>query len=68
MPRPGFFEALWRTSLGKGWPLDSVIPEAIKGLLICVIFSPTIPYFTNIWIDEGMYDLMSIMSPQIKYA
>ena len=64
----GFFESLWRKSFGTGWPLEKIIPEAAKGLIICIIFSPTIPYFTKIWIDEGMYDLMSLMAPQIKYG
>ena len=64
----GFFEMTWRSQMGTGWGPLEFLPEAVKGLLICTIFAPTIPYFTQIWFDQGMYDLMSVMAPQVKYG
>jgi hypothetical protein len=61
-----FFEAIWRSQLGNGWGPFEWLP--VKGLVVCAIFAPTIPYFTQIWIHQGMFDLMSAMSPQIKYG
>ena len=52
----------------KSCTMDLWNTEWVKGMLICIIFAPTIPYFTQIWIDQGMYDLMSAMAPQIKYG
>lgn len=63
-----FLETLWEKALGKGWHALEPLPEFVKALIITTMFSPTIPYFTNIWIDAGMFDVMSAMSPQIKYA
>jgi len=62
-----FLESLVEKAFGKGWPLESYLPAVLKSMIILVVFSPTIPYFTKIWLDEGMYDVMSLMAPQIKY-
>lgn len=64
----GAFEGIYRSQMGAGWRMLEPLPEWVKGMLICIIFAPTIPYFTQIWIDQGMYDLMSAMAPQIKYG
>jgi hypothetical protein len=64
-----FAETIIMKGLGrtKGWVLEDVLPGAVKSFIILVIFCPAIPYFTNIWIREGMFEVMSLMAPQIVY-
>jgi len=62
-----FGETIYTSVLGKTG-VSSVfgVPYWVQSLVIIFIFSPTIPYFSNIWLDEGMFDVMSAMTPQIK--
>jgi len=43
-------------------------PAWLQSLAVCILFSPTIPYFSSIWIDQGMFDVMSAMTPQVKWG
>ena len=62
-------DALWSSAFGKSIsPISLGLPTFIQSLCVVGTFAPTIPYFASIWIQEGMFDLMSIMAPQIKYG
>ena len=42
------------------------LPAFVQSLVVISLFSPTIPYFARIWLDEGMFDVMGRMVPQLK--
>ena len=57
-----------RSSFGKAGLMSLGLPAAFQSFGVLVFFSPTIPYFSNIWLDEGMFDVMSRMAPAFKLS
>jgi len=41
------------------------LPAPLKPFLVMVAFSPTIPLFSSVWLDESMFDLMARISCRI---
>ena len=43
-------------------------PAWLQSLAVLAVFSPTIPYFSNIWVEQGVFDVMARMVPRLVYA
>ena len=63
-----FLDSLYSRFLGKAGVMSVLGANgaALQSLCVLIAFSPTVPYFSKIWIDEGMFDVMSAMTPQFK--
>ena len=44
------------------------LPAPLKALIVLTAFSPTIPLFSQIWVDEGMFETMAKMAPRIVFT
>jgi hypothetical protein len=53
-------------ALGKHVAFLTALPQALKTFFVLIVFSPTIPLFSMIWIDEGMYDAVARLAPAIR--
>jgi hypothetical protein len=42
------------------------LPFAVKAVGTLVVFSPTIPMFSSIWIEEGFFDLIAHIGLLVK--
>ena len=62
-----FADAMYCKAFGKIGLISLGAPPVVQSVAILVLFSPTVPYFTQTRIDAGMFDVMSLISPQIKY-
>lgn len=62
-----FLETLLGLKKGTGVSSFLGVPYWVQSLCVLLAFSPTIPHFSKIWFDEGMFDVMSAMTPQFKY-
>ena len=45
----------------------AAIPRPLKTLLLLTSFSPTVPMFSQIWIDSGMFDMIATMVPLVRF-
>lgn len=42
------------------------VPAFVQSLAVLALFSPTIPLFTKIWLDEDMFSVMGRLVPQVR--
>ena len=55
-----------KTVGGKGSWLYN-LPTPVKCVCVLSAFSPTVPLFSNIWVEQGMFDLMAKMVPSVTF-
>uniref|UniRef100_A0A7S2HIZ1 Wax synthase domain-containing protein n=1 Tax=Haptolina brevifila TaxID=156173 RepID=A0A7S2HIZ1_9EUKA len=42
------------------------LPDAVKAFIVVGIMSPTVPIFSRIWIDAGMFNMIASMVPLVS--
>jgi len=62
-----FLDALYKRYVAIGL-VGLGLPVVVQSLFIMCFYSPSIPYFSHIWVEEGLFEVMSLMTPQIKYG
>ena len=62
-------DATYQKFLGKMGVMTLLgAPAWLQSLAVLAVFSPTIPYFSNIWVEQGVFDVMARMVPRLVYA
>jgi len=59
-----FVDTLYSKMFGQFGLMTLGAPACVQSFGVMALLSPSMPYFSQIWIDQGMFDLFSRMSPQ----
>ena len=59
-------DTLYSKLFGKVSLISFGLPPFVQSFFVLALFSPTIPLFTNIWLEEDMFEVMGRLVPHMR--